>query len=72
MQTLFPSCIASWFGMSAVPMPPMRTHPQTARVYDTGANVLQGTFVAGAPVLDATFETDGVVYTGGLDGAVKR
>lgn len=44
----------------------------TARVYDTAANVLQGTFAAGAPVLDAVFESDGVVYTAGLDGAVKR
>lgn len=41
-------------------------------MYDTAANVLQGTFAAGAPVLDAVFESDGVVYTAGLDGAVKR
>lgn len=34
--------------------------------------MLQGTFAAGAPVLDATFENEGVIYTGGLDGAVKR
>ncbi len=46
--------------------------PQTARVYDATAATLQGTFAAGAPVLDATFENEGVIYTGGLDGAVKR
>lgn len=46
--------------------------PQTARVYDIAAATLQGTFAAGAPVLDATFENEGVVYTGGLDGTVKR
>jgi hypothetical protein len=45
---------------------------QTARVYDIAANTLQGTFAAGAPVLDALFENPGVVYTAGLDGAVKR
>lgn len=50
----------------------MRTCPQSARVYDTSAPALQGTFAAGAPLLDATFESDGVVFTGGLDGAVKR
>ncbi|KAI3433339.1 hypothetical protein D9Q98_003157 [Chlorella vulgaris] len=44
----------------------------TARVYDIAANILQGTFAAGAPVLDALFENPGVVYTAGLDGAVKR
>ena len=45
---------------------------QTARVYDTAGNVLQGTFAHGAPVLDAVFENEGVIYTGGLDNAVKR
>lgn len=45
---------------------------QTARVYDATAATLQGTFAAGAPVLDATFENEGVIYTGGLDGSVKR
>ncbi|PRW58435.1 mitotic checkpoint [Chlorella sorokiniana] len=45
---------------------------ETARVYDATAATLQGTFAAGAPVLDATFENEGVIYTGGLDGSVKR
>lgn len=48
------------------------TRLQAVRVYDAAAGTLQGTFVHGAPVLDAVFENDGVVYTGGLDNAVKR
>lgn len=44
----------------------------TARVYDTTAATLQGTFAHGAPVLDAAFENEGLIYTGGLDNAVKR
>ncbi|GAB4822734.1 hypothetical protein N2152v2_009780 [Parachlorella kessleri] len=47
-------------------------HLPAVRVYDAAANTLQGTFVHGAPVLDAVFENDGVIYTGGLDNAVKR
>lgn len=46
--------------------------PQTARVYDVAAGTLQGTFAHGAPVLDAAFENEGLIYTGGLGGAVKR
>ncbi|KAL4419466.1 hypothetical protein ABPG77_008268 [Micractinium sp. CCAP 211/92] len=44
----------------------------TARVYDVAAGTLQGTFAHGAPVLDAAFENEGLIYTGGLGGAVKR
>ena len=57
---------------SAAPPPPAATAPQTLRVYDAAANTLQGTFAHGAPVLDATFESDGVVYSAGLDGTIKR
>lgn len=45
---------------------------QTARVYDAAAGALQGTFAHGAPVLDAAFEGEGLIFTGGLDCAVKR
>eukprot|EP00887_Chlorella_sp_A99_P005513 scaffold1.g5513.t1 len=44
----------------------------TVRIYDAAADRLNGTFVHGAPVLDATFEGEGVIYSGGLDGTVKR
>lgn len=44
----------------------------TVKVYDAAANTLQGTFVHGAPVLDAVFEADGKIFSGGLDNAVKR
>ena len=46
--------------------------PQTARLYNTAAYTLQATFAHGAPVLDATFESEGAAFTGGLDCAVKR
>ena len=52
---------------AAVPWP-----LQSVRVYDVAAGSLQGTFAHGAPVLDATFEHEGLVYSGGLDNAVKR
>lgn len=54
------------------PPPPPPTTLQTARVYDTAAATLQGTFAAGAQVLDAAFEGEGSIFTGGLDHAVKR
>lgn len=44
----------------------------TVRIYDAAADRLNGMFVHGAPVLDATFEGEGVIYSGGLDGTVKR
>lgn len=44
----------------------------TVRLYDPVHNVPRHTSNHGAPVLDATFESEGVIYSAGLDHKVKR
>ena len=45
---------------------------QLARLYDAKQNVLRGTYAHHSPMLDATFQDQSVIFTGGLDGLVKR
>ena len=45
---------------------------QLARLYDARQNLLRGTYAHQAPLLDATFQDQSIIFTGGLDGLVKR